>query len=69
MVSDIPAEHQICSTDNHTDSPQIPNTPEAGKIDPLVLHVKEAIATIGRLEALGLQRYNIPLPKCIVLGE
>ena len=31
--------------------------------------MKEAIATIGRLEALGLQRYDIPLPKCIVLGK
>ncbi|KAI4909131.1 hypothetical protein J4E85_011602 [Alternaria conjuncta] len=45
------------------------NTPASREIDPLTIHVKEAIATIGRLEALGLQRYDIPLPKCIVLGE
>ncbi|KAG9380029.1 interferon-induced GTP-binding protein Mx [Pyrenophora tritici-repentis] len=41
----------------------------AGEIDPLGLHVKEAIATINQLEGLGLQRLKIPLPKCIVLGE
>ncbi|KAF1829164.1 interferon-induced GTP-binding protein Mx [Decorospora gaudefroyi] len=43
--------------------------PVAGEIEPLGLHVKEAIATINRLEGLGLQRLKIPLPKCIVLGE
>ncbi|KAF1850290.1 interferon-induced GTP-binding protein Mx [Cucurbitaria berberidis CBS 394.84] len=43
--------------------------PAAGEIDPLGVHVKEAIATINRLESLGLQRLKIPLPKCIVLGE
>lgn len=41
----------------------------AGEIDPLGIHVKEAIATITRLEGLGLQRLKIPLPKCIVLGK
>jgi hypothetical protein len=48
---------------------QQPNAPVAGEIDPLGLHVKDAIATINRLEGLGLQRMEIPLPKCIVLGE
>ncbi|KNG50915.1 dynamin family protein [Stemphylium lycopersici] len=41
----------------------------ASEIHPLGLHVKDAIATISRLETLGLQRLKIPLPKCIVLGE
>lgn len=40
----------------------------AGEIDPLGQQVKEVIATINRLEGLGLQRLKIPLPKCIVLG-
>jgi GTPase SAR1 family protein len=38
-------------------------------IDPLGLHVKEIISTIHRLESLGLQRMDIDLPKCVVLGE
>ncbi|KAI4639533.1 uncharacterized protein J4E78_010860 [Alternaria triticimaculans] len=41
----------------------------AAEIDPLGQQVKEVIATINRLEGLGLQRLKIPLPKCIVLGE
>ena len=40
----------------------------AAEIDPLGQQVKEVIATINRLEGLGLQRLKIPLPKCIVLG-
>ncbi|RMZ68410.1 dynamin family [Pyrenophora seminiperda CCB06] len=31
--------------------------------------IKEAMATVNQLEGLGLQRLDIPLPKCIVLGE
>ncbi|CAN9127666.1 unnamed protein product [Alternaria alternata] len=51
------------------DTPQTPNAPGSGEIDPLGVHVKDAIATISRLEGLGLQMLEIPLPKCIVLGE
>ncbi|KAF2679716.1 interferon-induced GTP-binding protein Mx [Lentithecium fluviatile CBS 122367] len=32
-------------------------------------HQKEVISVISKLEGLGLQRLNIPLPKCVVLGE
>ncbi|KAH6865449.1 interferon-induced GTP-binding protein Mx [Alternaria rosae] len=51
------------------DPQQTHNACAAGEIDPLGQQVKEVIATINRLEGLGLQRLKIPLPKCIVLGE
>ncbi|KAG9187167.1 hypothetical protein G6011_05038 [Alternaria panax] len=51
------------------DPPETSNAPVSGEINPLGIHVKEAIATISRLEGLGLQVLKIPLPKCIVLGE
>ncbi|KAL1801201.1 hypothetical protein ACET3X_001543 [Alternaria dauci] len=51
------------------DTPQTSNATTSGEIDPLGIHVKDAIATISRLEGLGLQMLEIPLPKCIVLGE
>ncbi|KAH7069679.1 interferon-induced GTP-binding protein Mx [Paraphoma chrysanthemicola] len=41
----------------------------AGEVDRLGLHVKDAISTISRLQGLGLQNRDIPLPKVIVLGE
>ncbi|KAH7074308.1 interferon-induced GTP-binding protein Mx [Paraphoma chrysanthemicola] len=41
----------------------------AGEVDRLGVHVKDAISTISRLQCLGLQNRNIPLPKVIVLGE
>ena len=56
-------------TDKKSDTPQTPNAPTSSEIDPLGIHVKDAIATISRLEGLGLQRLEIPLPKCIVLGK
>ena len=31
--------------------------------------VRDAISAIAKLEVLGLDRYDIPLPKCVVLGE
>lgn len=40
-----------------------------GDLEPLGLHVKDALKTISRLQGLGLQRLKIPLPKCIVLGK
>jgi hypothetical protein len=40
----------------------------ASEIDTLGYHVKDTISTINRLEGLGLQRLQIPLPKIIVLG-
>ncbi|CAN9123474.1 unnamed protein product [Alternaria sp. RS040] len=57
---------QLVSQD---DTPQALDAPACGEIDPLGIHVKDVIATISRLEGLGLQRLEIPLPKCIVLGE
>jgi hypothetical protein len=41
----------------------------ASEVDPLGVHVKDAISTISRLQGLGLQNRDIPLPKVIVLGE
>lgn len=38
------------------------------EIDPLGHEVKLAMATIGRLETLGLQKLDISFPRCIVLG-
>jgi hypothetical protein len=40
----------------------------ADEVDPLGQGVKDAIATMGMLEALGLQKLNITIPRCIVLG-
>ncbi|EUC29865.1 hypothetical protein COCCADRAFT_29151 [Bipolaris zeicola 26-R-13] len=42
---------------------------ETPMVDLLGMHMKEVISTINRLESLGLQRMDIPLPKCVVLGE
>ena len=53
-----------CSSDQHP----VTKSVVTGEVDPLGLHVKEAIATVDQLEGLGLQRMKIPLPKCIVLG-
>ncbi|KAF2649094.1 interferon-induced GTP-binding protein Mx [Lophiostoma macrostomum CBS 122681] len=33
-----------------------------------VIAVREAIATISKLDGLGLTKYDIPLPRCVVLG-
>ncbi|KAF2825294.1 hypothetical protein CC86DRAFT_41688 [Ophiobolus disseminans] len=41
----------------------------ASELNRLGFHVKDVISTIQRLEGLGLQQHNIPLPKIIVLGE
>lgn len=46
-----------------------PPSSEPPGIGSLGVHVKEVIATINRLEGLGLQRMEIPPPKCIVLGK
>jgi hypothetical protein len=35
---------------------------------PLGEHMNEVISVISKLEGLGLQRLQIPLPKCVVLG-
>ncbi|KAH8722930.1 P-loop containing nucleoside triphosphate hydrolase protein [Phaeosphaeriaceae sp. PMI808] len=48
---------------------QPPLQQTVGEIDPLGFHVKDVISSINRLEGLGLQRQQIPLPKIIVLGE
>lgn len=40
-----------------------------GEVEPLGEHVKEAITLISRLEAIGLAKFNIPLPKCVALGK
>jgi hypothetical protein len=40
----------------------------ASEIDALGYHVKDTISAINRLEGLGLQKLQIPLPKIIVLG-
>ena len=53
----------------YLDDPQhVDDAYAATEIDPLGQQVKEVMATINRLEGLGLQRLKIPLPKCIVLG-
>ncbi|KAF1962691.1 P-loop containing nucleoside triphosphate hydrolase protein [Byssothecium circinans] len=39
------------------------------EVEVLGVQLKEAVAVINRLVALGLERHDIPLPKCIVLGE
>ncbi|KAI8931580.1 hypothetical protein NX059_011234 [Plenodomus lindquistii] len=39
------------------------------EIDPLGQHVKEAAAALSKLEGLGLQKFDISLPRCIVLGQ
>jgi hypothetical protein len=31
--------------------------------------VRDAIATISKLDGLGLTKYDIPLPRCVVLGK
>lgn len=41
----------------------------ADELNPLGQDVKEAIAAMGRLEILGLQKQSINFPKCIVLGK
>jgi len=57
---------------NHADSPgldhAVPGQATYNEIDPLGKDVKEAAAILSRLEGLGLQQYDISLPRCIVLG-
>ena len=56
-----PSETQSCGINS--------NTARASEIDPLGAGVKEAVEVISRLEGLGLSKLQIPIPKCIVLGE
>jgi len=42
---------------------------ECGDVGTLGGHIKEVIAVISRLEGLGLQSLEIPLPKCVILGK
>jgi hypothetical protein len=35
---------------------------------PIGEHMSEVVSVISKLEALGLQHLQIPLPKCVVLG-
>jgi hypothetical protein len=51
--------------------PAVPSksAPTAAGHEPVGQHLKAIIAAISRLEALGLQKLNIPLPKCIIVGE
>ncbi|CBX96177.1 similar to dynamin family protein [Plenodomus lingam JN3] len=39
------------------------------EIDPLGRDVKEAATALSQLEGLGLQKFDISLPRCIVLGQ
>ncbi|KAH7397282.1 dynamin family protein-like protein [Pyrenochaeta sp. MPI-SDFR-AT-0127] len=39
------------------------------EVEPLGQDVKNAIATMSRLETLGLQKLNVSIPRCIVLGQ
>lgn len=61
---DVEPTHLPIRGNNHQKSSS--ETPE---VDVLGLHMKEVISTINRLESLGLQRMDIPLPKCVVLGN
>lgn len=54
----------FCHVDHHR---RVSSTNDAS--DPLGQDVKEAIATMGRLETLGLQKLNVTIPRCIVLGN
>jgi hypothetical protein len=45
-----------------------PNESAGTEIDPLGAHAREAAALISKLTQIGLDRLNIPLPKCVVLG-
>ncbi|ORY10975.1 P-loop containing nucleoside triphosphate hydrolase protein [Clohesyomyces aquaticus] len=51
------------STDSHA------NYTVGGEVDPLGKYVMDVIDTINKLESLGLQKFKIPLPKCVVLGD
>ncbi|KAF2123984.1 dynamin family protein-like protein [Dothidotthia symphoricarpi CBS 119687] len=42
---------------------------EGDEVDPLGHGVKEALAVIGELETLGLQKHDINYPRCLVLGQ
>ena len=65
---EIPTNCSRCSDTCFPDPYPVAKGVVTGEIDPLGLHIKEAIATVDQLEGLGLQRMKIPLPKCIVLG-
>lgn len=43
--------------------------PSIKQANALGAHINEVIAVISRLEGLGLQNLEVPLPKCVVLGE
>ena len=32
-------------------------------------HMKELVNSLNRLEQLGVERYNLPLPKIVVVGD
>ncbi|KAF2269616.1 hypothetical protein CC78DRAFT_236102 [Lojkania enalia] len=63
--SDVSLSSTLEDTDSRHGSDETAKT----EVEPLGQHVKEAIETISRLEGLGLQKFRIPLPKCLVLGE
>jgi hypothetical protein len=50
------------------DHDQASESTVADEAMPLAEHMNEVISVISKLEGLGLQRFQIPLPKCVVLG-
>jgi hypothetical protein len=50
------------------DNRQASTSTVADEALPLGEHMNEVISVISKLEGLGLQRLQIPLPKCVVLG-
>ena len=60
-----------CSSSSHANNSQLSQDSASTTGDEALLlgeHMSEVISVISKLEGLGLQRLQIPLPKCVVLG-
>ena len=42
---------------------------ETPAIEMVGQHMKELVNSLNRLEQLGVERYNLPLPKIVVVGD
>lgn len=67
MVSAAPAFSTTLSTQHFLGRSQH-DVPAHDEIAPLGVNVIEALRIVSRLEQLGLDKQEISLPKCIVLG-
>lgn len=65
--TDIPHFSQDCD-DANAESREASQSTIADEALPLGEHMNEVISVVSKLEGLGLQRLQIPLPKCVVLG-